>query len=81
MAKRSGNINLDITSILLALLENLARIDLELKERILNSNQNKKVCFLPTAAKIKHVFAGECVEFTGSTEKIQELEIYSPLGC
>ena len=45
MAKRSGKINLDITSIRLALLENLARIDLDLKEENLKCLKVKQeVC-------------------------------------
>ena len=57
MAKRSGKINLDITSIRLALLENLARIDLDLKEQNLKCLKRNKKFSLPTAAKIEHVFA------------------------
>ena len=66
MAKRSGKINLDITSIRLALLENLARIDLDLKEQNFKCLKQNKKSALPTAAKIEHVFVWKSVEFTGS---------------
>lgn len=43
MANKRGKINLDITSILLALLENLARIDLDLKDKNFKIQQKQKV--------------------------------------
>ena len=57
MANNSGKINLDITSILLALLENLASIDLDLKKRyfynINPSNINKELFFYRQHPRLK----------------------------
>ena len=46
MANKSGKINLDITSILFALLENLASIDFDLKFFLMKYNKNKKELLL-----------------------------------
>ena len=55
MANKRGKINLDITSILLALLENLASIDLDLKRRYfyVNSNINKELFFYRQQPRLK----------------------------
>ena len=46
MANKSGKINLDITSILFALLENLASIDFDLKFFLMKYKKNKKELLL-----------------------------------